>query len=563
MRKSFLIILLLLGLGVLLGSKAANADGYDNNVIAAADIIIEQQNSDGGWPWVSGSKNSAVNVTGVSGRILLDAYNFSKNEQYITSAIAAANFIVENGVIYGPDGEFLIRLQEILDRDCLGYEFNPEEGEEGSYSNYAEFAAWAWANIKESHGDAAGYGRYIRDKRSDQGWDGLWPWDGNSYVRTLKCLDQFFPGNGYDGDAMDIKDVMLEDAEDKQFDPYNDEAHGYLYGLAGLIGAIVATDPDYVDLGLLVDMLKGYQQKDGSFVDHNDTYDAGLDFLTTVQTTAYCARALRQVENMYDTTNQIDLANEYLASNQDESGGWIDGEYQYPEINSEAARQLGNIFPQITNSSPEDGEEGVVVDIEISIEFSSEQVGGEASLEEGGEKVDADVAFDGNTLRMNPSEKLGYSSSYTRKICVYDEDFNLLKEEITFVTESAPLAPAPYVPPVTKFYVTDTSPKNGEETNDARCPITVKFNINVDTDWSLATDPFYFVNGDGEEFLPTGTYSGFYEDGGGKKIIFTPSDDWPNGEIKISVKQNRVRAANRAGTFMEKDYEFSFSIEKE
>ncbi|MDP3902189.1 MAG: Ig-like domain-containing protein [bacterium] len=227
---------------------------------------------------------------------------------------------------------------------------------------------------------------------------------------------------------------------------------------------------------------------------------------------------------------------------------------------------------------PYDNDTGVSVGIEnIYIVFSERQdpstitenitiVGDGGAVEGNLYYYDYGANYVGTpTAIFQPSGNLSYSSNFTvtANTNVLDLAGNALTSNFTssFSTESAPSVPDPWIPPITKFSVESIFPKNGEEVSDSQCQITVKFNMPVDTDWSLAADPLSFSN-ESEEFYPMGVYSGFYEEGGGKKIIFTLSDDeqWPEGKITVKVLQNRVRAANSAGTQMTQNYEFSFKV---
>ena len=94
--KTILIVLLIL----LLVTSVASAGGNARRpaILASADRVVELQRTDpeweGTWYWYVGSTYNATNLTGVTALGLLEAYNDTHDDAYLTAAVDAADFIM-------------------------------------------------------------------------------------------------------------------------------------------------------------------------------------------------------------------------------------------------------------------------------------------------------------------------------------------------------------------------------------------------------------------------------------------------------------------------------------
>jgi hypothetical protein len=199
----------------------------------------------------------------------------------------------------------------------------------------------------------AGYGGadslaiVIRDSRHSQGWDGLIPWDIGLYVESAMELQDYFPGQGYLSDAIDMADVVYGDltSPTPYFDMDNDTLPAYYLGLEGVVVCFGLTDiyTSYaMDAGRRLILA---QNLDGSWPWNQNYLDPDI------QTTAYVLMGFGMLDLPHDVVSTAGQAgSDYLVSVQDTNGGWDNWGYEYPEVDGECLRAISYYPPTLGQS---------------------------------------------------------------------------------------------------------------------------------------------------------------------------------------------------------------------
>jgi hypothetical protein len=278
---------------------------------AGAGRVVELQRTDAGWEgtwyWYVGSTGNATNLTGVTALGLLEAYRDTKDPAYLDAAIDAADFIQTHlgagasGAKYhdrttAPDVVFLYRLSEVT-----------------GDTQYATRANLEWNNLKTVWPTADDLDSLFRAIPRRSAWD----------------IAFFLEAAYMSGDTIWANDAaaILADTSD---DFYYGETWWYALNVAGAIRALVGCgySSQYYDevvhlLGELIGLVDD-ENGVGGYV--QDTAYAVLAFNTV-------GGAARQYAN--------DLGR-WLSRQQEESGGWIEDGYKYPEVDGEAVRALAS-----------------------------------------------------------------------------------------------------------------------------------------------------------------------------------------------------------------------------
>jgi len=279
---------------------------------AGAGRVADLQRTDTGWEgtwyWYVGSTYNATNLTGVTALGLLEAYRDTKDPAYLDAAIDAADFIQTHlgahatGTKYhvrttAPDIVFLHRLSEVTGN-----------------SSYATRANLEWDNLKLSWPTAGDLDSLFRAINRPSTWD----------------IAFFLEAAYLSGDTTwaDQAAAILADTEDTFY--YGTDTFWYALNVAGTIRALVGCGygGQYYDevVHLLGELIGLVDEEDGVGGYVQDTAYAVLAFNTV-------GGAARQYAN--------DLGR-WLSRQQEESGGWIEDGYEYPEVDGEAVRALAS-----------------------------------------------------------------------------------------------------------------------------------------------------------------------------------------------------------------------------
>jgi hypothetical protein len=280
---------------------------------AGAGRVVELQRTDAGWEgtwyWYVDSTYDATNLTGVTALGLLEAYRDTKDPAYLDAAIGAADFIqthlgegAEPGQQYharttAPDIVFLHRLSEVT-----------------GDSSYASRATLEWTNITTSYPTAGDLDALFRAINRRSAWD----------------MAFFLEAAYLSGDMTwaDAAATILANTEDDFY--YGTDTWWYALNVAGTIRALVGCG--YTDL-YYDSLVELYGQLVSLCDDENGV--GGY-----VQDTAYAVMAFSTVGG--PARQYANDLGRWLASQQEESGGWIEAGDEYPEIDGEAVRALAS-----------------------------------------------------------------------------------------------------------------------------------------------------------------------------------------------------------------------------
>lgn len=172
------------------------------------------------------------------------------------------------------------------------------------------------------------------------------------------------------------------------------------------------------------------------------------------------------------------------------------------------------------------------------------------------------------TAIFTPNGNLAYSTAYT--ISVGTNMLDMCGQQLsqqytsTFTTASAPVADS-YTPPKEKLEITNCYPKNdnaytGTKAYARFCMLVNSDDINMVDGVDVASsggreDEKFFVLKDSWNNRVSGRTKGH-----GRDIIFTPDSRLTIGEKYTATVKTTVRAANAAGTQMENDYSWTFTV---
>jgi hypothetical protein len=276
---------------------------------ASRVVALQRTETDweGTWYWHVGSTYNATNLTGVTALGLLEAYRDTKDPAYLDAAIGAADFIQthlgagatgtqHHARTTAPDIVFLHRLSEVT-----------------GDTQYATRANLEWNNLKTVWPTAGDLDVFFHSINRPSAWD-----------------IAFFLETAYmSGDTTWANDAaaILADTSD---DFYYGDTWWYALNVAGTIRALVGCGygSEYYDevVYLLGELIGLVDDEDGVGGYVQDTAYAVLAFNTV-------GGAARQYAN--------DLGR-WLSRQQEDSGGWMEAGYEYPEVDGEAVRALAS-----------------------------------------------------------------------------------------------------------------------------------------------------------------------------------------------------------------------------
>ncbi len=280
---------------------------------AGAGRVVALQRTDadweGTWYWYVGSTyNATTNLTGVTALGLLEAYRDTKDSAYLTAAIGAADFIQTHlGVdatgtqhhvrTTAPDIVFLHRLSQVT-----------------GDPSYATRATSEWNNLTNFWPTAGDLDELFRTSNRRSAWD----------------MAFFLEAAHLSGDTTwaDEAAAILANTDDEFY--YGTDTWWYALNVAGAIRALVGCGytGQYYD-----DLVKLYGWLIGLCDDENGV--GGY-----VQDTAYAVMAFSTVGG--PARQYANDLGRWLASQQEESGGWLEAGDEYPEVDGEAVRALAS-----------------------------------------------------------------------------------------------------------------------------------------------------------------------------------------------------------------------------
>jgi hypothetical protein len=280
---------------------------------AGALRLVSTQNNDGGWDWTSTPDTdsslgipSPANTIGVTALGMLRTYKHITNQAYLDSSIKSYELLLANSStrIRGSDITFLVELSEITGN-----------------SIYADLAKTRWdADVVTYGTDATGFANFLVTNRSGAKWAA---WDINLTVVGLDALNRYFPGQGYDSQAIEMAEVAHTTIAG-----ITTADTSYTLAVAGAIETYVLTGLYSADITTLVADLLATQVADGSFE-------------SDIQSTAY---AIISLDKVGANSQQIMAAANFLSSVQQVSGGYVDAWGEYTEVDSEATQAIEKLL---------------------------------------------------------------------------------------------------------------------------------------------------------------------------------------------------------------------------
>jgi hypothetical protein len=283
--------------------------------------LLATQNTDGGWDWTgtpdtraSVGVPSPANTIGVTAMGLLKAYEQVHNPAFLNACLTSYNLMLTNSTApgyrtRGADITFLVGLSTVTGNAV-----------------YADFARTQWdavlANPTFSPGGTA-TSFAVTTTVAHRGGAKWSVFDLNLSAVGLEALNGYFPGSGYDAQAVELADVTsttvvgLTNADDY-----------YPLAASGAINTYTITGTHASEIPGLMAIILAAQQPDGSI-------DGG------VQYTAYCLTSLVQAGNI---GQPVYAMLNYLTISMNSAGGWTDSGGEYTEADSEVVGAISTLF---------------------------------------------------------------------------------------------------------------------------------------------------------------------------------------------------------------------------
>jgi hypothetical protein len=312
MKKKVLVaMVLVLALAATASTAWAGGNARRPAIVAGADRVVELQRTGAGWEgtwyWYVGSTGNATNLTGVTALGLLEAYRDTKDSAYLNAAIGAAGFIQTHlgvgatGAQYhtrttAPDVVFLHRLSEVT-----------------GDPSYAARATLEWNNLVSKWPTAGDLDAFFRTINRRSAWD----------------IAFFLEAAHLSGDATwaDQAAAILADTDD---DFYYGDTWWYALNVSGAVRALVGCGYAGTYNSQVVDLL-------GQLIGLVDDADGVGGY---IQDTAYAVLAFNTVGGA--ARQYANDLGRWLARQQEESGGWMEAGYEYPEVDGETVRALAS-----------------------------------------------------------------------------------------------------------------------------------------------------------------------------------------------------------------------------
>jgi len=302
-----------------------------STITDAADRIIDLQYADGSWDWIVTNQAGPTgttyrNIAGVTAEVLLDAYKFTNDQQYLDAAKDAGDYIL--GFPISDANRY--NAFNIL----FLYHLTDASGDT-QYSDHADSLMnhilhdenyWTNHNGNNCGTDGCEASELLEALKSYRAGtgdpSGIVVWDLHGFVEAAQRA----------GEPLFATDMANE------LDNYMSQAgfdNSIQYYELGLSGGIIALNNAGLDYSSYLTDLLAEQNIDGSFSGE------------PVQGTAYALMALSQVGE----TSGINSAESYLMNNFGYPGfdGWLESDAkEYSEVTSEAAQALFDYINQPT-----------------------------------------------------------------------------------------------------------------------------------------------------------------------------------------------------------------------
>ena len=354
---------------------------YETAIIKASDRLVALQADitednagngapdddpdDGGWNWLIdetatgyvGTGPSSENLYGLIALGILKTYKINPKGTYMTAMVDVYTGVNNRPEVdSAPDFTFLVKLSQLTG--------NPV---------YAELARGRYQTKISSVGDYNGDGEvnatdiaeYIRDARHSQGYDGLIPWDINLYVQAALALNSYYPGEGYDKDAIAMAEVIYQDMTGNPGyfkHPENQWFYYYVLGLSGALQAFTSTGT-HLTGNFSAEEIKNFlienQSNDGSW--NSTSYWDGTNWYWAypdIQSTAYAIMALISYGDSASILAATKAA-DWLISKQNPNGGWTVSS-ECPEVDSEVAQAIFDVIQAVGTVDVDHGSDGTV-----------------------------------------------------------------------------------------------------------------------------------------------------------------------------------------------------------
>lgn len=345
-------------------SAVVKAD-YTAAVLAAADHLAANQNPDGGFSWDLPAGDSTTNTLGITAMGILKAYELEDKATYETALAKAYKFAVDTPPTYSgevetalgvdsfPDVTFMVWLARHAHHDTTLLGAIQTEVPGTTAASIAALAKERWDGRVAGlgNGSATAMAEYIRDARI--AIPDCIPWDLEAAVKAALSLDAYYPGEGYDTQAISIATVIynaVDDPEGNYFNSGDTTQEGYILGLTGAIEAFQEVGLYGDKVGALKTLLINVQNDAGYWNWHGAT---PVDM--SVQNTAYAVMALLS-QGESDAVAAAQKGADWLVSAQNAAaldGGWhAEGGTgdECLEIDSEAAWAIKALLDRFSGS---------------------------------------------------------------------------------------------------------------------------------------------------------------------------------------------------------------------
>jgi len=365
-----LVLALSLTLVTAVPASATGITEYTGAVLNAADNLVDNQNDDGGFGWGSPTTPGAstTNTLGITAMGILKAYELEDKATYETALAKAYKYAAITPPTYAggeetikgvdsfPDVTFMVWLARHAAHDTTLLGAIQTQVPGTTVASIAALAKTRWDGrvTNLGSGSATVMAEYIRNARHDQGWDTLIPWDLEAAVKAALALNAYYPGEGYDTQAISIATVIynsVDDAAGTYFNSGDTSQEDYVAGLTGAIEAFQEVGLYGEKVAALKALLINVQQVDGYW-----KYHGAIPVDMSVQSTAYAVMALLS-QGEPDAVAAAQKGADWLESSQttwsELSGGWYaEGgiEPENLEVDSEAAWAIKAMLDRFSGS---------------------------------------------------------------------------------------------------------------------------------------------------------------------------------------------------------------------
>lgn len=295
-----------------------------------ADHLINLQRDDAGWEgtwfWYVGNAYNATNLTGTTALGILEAFKDTKDSAYLESAKQAASFCMTHlgiGATSPPPYHVRWTAPDVVFVHYLGQAIGDEL--------YTQRATEEWENVTSTYPTAGDLDTLFRNINRPSTWD----------------IAFFLEAAYLSGDTTwaDEAAAIIANTGDTFY--YTDATWWYALNLAGSIRALINCGyaSQYQDqiIELLYKLIALCDSENGI-----DGY---------IQDTAYAIIALNAIGG--PARSYANALGRWLASQQEEDGGWDEAGYEYPEIDGEAVRALASTIG--TNFTVDGFEKGISI----------------------------------------------------------------------------------------------------------------------------------------------------------------------------------------------------------